>query len=298
MPNIEYNVTELPRRSQRPVPSGARPYMYSTPRANNFFYRYGCPVTMFLIAINVVSFFTINTLQTNDPFLRWAIFRTALWPEQFWTAVTWPLVGATSPLCLLFACLWTFWICGSLERSWGLRTFTAFFFAMAAITALMTWIGASLLRETTELAGLYIAIGAPTVAWCAINPRESVNFWGFITIPAPWLAWLTIVLVWYYVGPPIIGLFALSGCAAAFWYARYGRYAYRGYASSSNPLRRSRSGKAPVLRLETVDEERGRRVRRSVSPLGWWRARQERQKLEKLWNRSISQEPPDEKRRP
>src|SRR5438874_5790441 len=206
--------------------------MYSSPqrRLQDFFFKGYIPVTMTLIAANVISWFSGATLQGRDPFHTWLMFFTPAMPERFWTIVTWPLVGAGHPINVLFACLWAWWACGSLERSWGSRAFAAFFAAVSAITALTLWMGARMLGSGGFLAGLWMGVAAPTVAWCTINRREVVNLYGMIPIPAPFIGWLAVVLVWYEVGPPLLGLFALSGCAAAYWYAMNGRYLYQGYA--------------------------------------------------------------------
>ena len=133
------------------------------------------------------------------------------------------------------------------------------------------------------LASVWVALAAPTVAWCTINSRESVSLYGLLTIPAPLMALLTVVLVWFEVGPPLLGLFALSGCAAAYAYVRYGRSPYRGYATVRRPWE-----KAPVLRLRTFAPEREAAERGGFAPLRWWRAWQERRQLARLYRRSRS----------
>ena len=100
---------------------------YNQNSIRKFFYGGGCPATMALVAINVMAFFTGAVVQVNNPF-RYLVFTTTAWPERFWTLFTWPLVGGGHPIWLLFACAWAYWVCGSLERSWGTRTFLAFFF--------------------------------------------------------------------------------------------------------------------------------------------------------------------------
>lgn len=268
--------------------------MSGTP-LNRFYsslYRGGSPATMLLIAINVITFFSTAILQGRDPSL-YLVFRSFALPQQFWTLVTWPLCGAGHPFTVLFACLWANWVCGSLERSWGTRTFTTFFFATAALMALTCWIGGNLLQHGVGFAGLSYAVAAPTVAWCAINRRDTIMLYGILPLSAVIIGWLTVVVIWYELGPqvgsPVMGLFALSGCAAAYWYAMQGRYLQRGYTNARNP------GK-PNLRLHVVDDSRVGRDAPvgGFPPARWLRAQQERRKLEKLWKRSGFADP-DEK---
>jgi hypothetical protein len=265
----------------------------NTRRVQDYLSASRCPATIVLIAINVIAFFCDAILHASNPFVH-LIFVSSAMPSHFWTLFTWPLVGGGHPLWLLFACIWAFWACGSLERSWGTVPFTGFFLATNALMALTTWAGGQWLGVPVAFAGLWLAVAAPTVAWCAINARETVNLWMVFNIPAPFLALFTVVIVWYEVGPPVLGLFALSGCAAAYWYAATGRYAYRGYASVRNPFARS-EGSGPRLRLQHFDRDSERSTvgMRRLSPFAWYRARQERRKLEKLWERSMPSDPED-----
>ena len=248
--------------------------MYNSPqqRIQRLFSTTGAPATIILIAINVISFFCGGALGPATPF-RGLLFIGALWPHQVWTALTWPLVGGGHPFALLMVCAWAFWVCGSLERSWGTRTFLGFFFASAALMALSVWAGGHLLGYSgIGLAGLQFAIAAPTVAWCVLNSRETINLYGVLPIPAPWILALTLVIVWFELGAGVIGLFGLIPCGVAYAYARYGRTPWRGYA----PARPN----VPPLRFSDPDRVTAR------GPFGWFRARREQRKLEKLWKNS------------
>lgn len=256
--------------------------MSGTPlnRIYSSLYRGGCPATLLLILANVISFFVFAILRDSNP-LTYLVFLGSAWPRQVWTLVTWPLVAAGHPFTILCACLWAYWVCGSLERSWGTRTFTGFFFATTALMALTTWAGGQWLRGESVLLGLRYAVAAPTVAWCTINRRETILLYGILPLSAVLIGWLTVVVLWYEVGPPLLGLFALSGCAAAYWYAMHGRYLQRGYATGRKPDK-------PNLRLHVVDESRTGRDAPvgGLPPMRWFRGWQERRKLEKLWKRS------------
>jgi hypothetical protein len=87
-------------------------------------------------------------------------------------------------------------------------------------------------------------------------------------------------------GNPLMGLFALSGCAAAYWYAKHGRYAYRGYSrSDSRGGRTVTSPAGTTLRFRDFDREPSA-PRRGFSLKRWLESRRQRRELDKLWKRS------------
>jgi membrane associated rhomboid family serine protease len=253
----------------------------------------GFPATVAIIAANVLTFFTTASMGVRDPFLRLA-FVPGQWPADFWSVVTWPLVGAGHPFSVVCACFWAWWVCGSLERSWGTRTFVIFLTATAALTALGTWGGAQLFgARYSALAGLLIGVAPPTVAWAAINRREVVNLYGMIPVPAPAIAIFVVVLVWYTVGPPLVGLTALLGCAAAYYYATQGRYAYSGYSAARKPRLRfddEPRGRAP--RTNPRDVEWLERPATLLSPVRWLKERRERERLRRLFEGSFDRDDP------
>ncbi len=250
---------------------------YNSPlqKVQRFVTQTGAPVTVTLIALNVISFFWSGIAPASSP-AYWLGFNSLHWMQYPWTLLTWPLAGGGHPINVLFSCLWAFWMCGSLERSWGLKTFLGFFFGCAALMAVSVWIGGILLGfPSIPLAGLYFAIAPATVAWCVVNSRESICFYGGLCrIPAPVLLALTLVFVWYELGAGAMGLFGLVACGTAYLYARYGRSMWRGYAPA-------RSKTPPPLRM--YDEDR---VPARSGLSGWFRAKQEQRKLEKLWKNS------------
>jgi hypothetical protein len=277
-------------------------------RAQNFLFGSGIPVTMTLIAANVVTFlvgfFAGMRRPEAGPF-SWLVFADDRWPQLFWTVVTWPLVASPYDLIgLLFGGLWAYWIGGSLERSWGMRPYLTFLVATAALTALTLWLGGRLLGAGVAAYGLWLAIAAPTIAWCVLNAREVIRLYAVIPIPAPILAWLTVALTWFQVSMsgrhPLLGAFALSGCAFAYWYAKNGRYrtaggggAFRsggggGSAFTSGArfggLRPGTGGGDPPLRFRDFDRDPP--VARGFSVKRWLDDRKQRRELDKLWKRS------------
>jgi hypothetical protein len=170
-----------------------------------------------------------------------------------------------------------------------------FFAATSVLTAVTTFLGGLLLHRDVILYGLSMAIAAPTVAWCIINRRESVYFY-FIPVPALAIGALSVVILWYEVGPPLLGLFALSGCAAAWWYAAQGRNATLSYSTRRNAdfgfNIGNRQGRGSDVTPETAsrfyqfDRETVGPPRRGFNLVRWWRDRQERKRLEEIFRRS------------
>lgn len=239
------------------------------------------PVTWFLIAANLVTFlvgfFTMRAPLAGGPFW-WLELNHRSLPYLPWTLVTWPLVASLDLIGIIFGVLWTFSMGGSLERAWSSRVFGLFMAATAAITGLTLWGGSLLLQTPFSAQGLWLAMAAPTVAWCVLNRAETVRFNLVLPIPASVLMWITMGMAWFFVSVgsrhPLLGLFALSGCGAAYWYVTKGRNAYRGYTSQSRP---SRGSTVPLPR------------RPGFSPANWWKSRQRKkvdQTFEEILRRS------------
>lgn len=260
---------------------------------------------MTLITANVIGFFLLAAFRSLGVG-QWLAFQTPLWPRLFWTLITWPLVpttGLVDVLGLVFAAGWTYFYLGSLERSWGTRPLVTFLVATSALTAFTVWLGSRLVGPGV-LAGLWIAVGPATVVWAVLNYRETVNLF-FLPLPAPLIGVIGAAIVWFNAGAaygnPLIGLFALSGCAAAWWYAKYGRYGSDGYTQKSGgsgggrlgnllggnrgtTTRTTTSASGTTLRFRDFDREPARK-----SPFNLRRFlqdRKQRRELEALWKRS------------
>ena len=245
------------------------------------------PVTWALIGTNVLTFLlAFLGMRTG---LGESLLRTlALGPESLpwrpWSLLTWPLVAESSIINLLFSSMWAFTMGGSLERSWGGRRYAAFFFVCAALTAMTLWAGMRLLAAPIFASGLWLALAAPTVAWCLINRRETILLSFVLPVPAPVLAWLTVGLTFFFIssqgGHPLLGLFAVSGCAAAYLYVRNG--------VSLTLARRSGEGRPAGDRFADFDREgKGAASRNPLTKLAEERRRKERdKKLAEMFRRS------------
>lgn len=252
------------------------------------------PATLILIAANVLTWLVLIFGGERVAFLHLLGFSTGAFPLALWSVLTWPFLGAGDPISLLFGCAWAYMIGGSLERSWGTRTVVMFFLATNTFMAFCVWGGAMLLHTPAYLNGLWESLAPLTVAWCLLNKRETVRLY-FMPVPAMFIAYLSMLLLWWRVGPPFLGFFALLSCAAAWWYAENGRYSSRGYTTTSSPFaggfrspfngggsseqgRSSRTINAPRESLGSDNQ--------GFNPLRWWRRRQENKKLEAMFRRS------------
>ncbi|MGC4044111.1 MAG: rhomboid family intramembrane serine protease [Armatimonas sp.] len=181
------------------------------------------PFTWTMIAINIATFFLIVGVPSLA-IIPMAAFRPEQWWLRPWSLFTWSLLGAETPLSLIFSIGWMYLFGGSMERAWGTSVFARFFAATTALSALTYALGAYLIGSAPLglLLGLFPAMGATVVAWALVNQRETISFF-FLPLPAWAVGLLGIAITWYYAGGAIMGLFALSGCAAAYWYVVKGR---------------------------------------------------------------------------
>jgi hypothetical protein len=218
----------------------------------------GTPVTYIIIAGNVLTFLA-SFVGMGSGFSPMFLAASSLtFPMLPITAVTWPLVSTTDPIGLFFGVMWALWVCGSLERSWGSQVFAWFVVALSAITTLACWGLGALLHAPFGLAGLWMGLAAPTVAWCYINRREKVSIYFIFKIPAPWLGAITVASFVYQIavtgGSPIMGIAGLVSPALAYWYASGARLTLGKARSKSrfdgfeNEVRDAESGN-PIARL-------------------------------------------------
>lgn len=188
----------------------------------------GIPVTITVIAGAILAFFLLQPALGNSFNISLLKVSQETFPSIPLTIITWPLIGNDGLLGTLFGVMWAFWVCGSLERSWGSQVFGIFLVGTNAITVLACWLLGHLLGSTFMLSGLTLGLTASTVAWCYINKREHVTIYFFFKIPAPWLGALSVAFSVYNIGDAsgsrIMGLAGLVSPAVAYWYASGARF--------------------------------------------------------------------------
>ena len=180
------------------------------------------PATFTIVGLCVVCWLWMS-IAPNVAVAHAIGFDSGWWPlPYFWTLFTWPFLEEASPFFILLWLLWFFNVGSSLERSWGTRRYVGFFLATNALTAFSLFTGHLLLHLPVEASGIFFGSATVTVAWCLLNRRETICFGMILPIPAIWIAYLTMAMVWWY-DRPLLGLFALAGCAAAWWYVQKDR---------------------------------------------------------------------------
>ncbi|MEP6757391.1 MAG: hypothetical protein ABJA67_17955 [Chthonomonadales bacterium] len=234
------------------------------------------PLTSFICLFGIITFFSAAILQGSDPFAHLAFTTTNSW-KHFWTYLTWPLyTGFTRPLFTIFSIAICYWICGSLERSWGTSLFARAFVVSTLSIAILLAILCRVMNAESGLYGLWIAVAPPIVAWGVINRRETVLLFCILPIPAMVFAVIATIVAWWDVGPPILGLSAVAVCGLAYWYIIRGR--------DSVP------GNLPDIRAAAsricVPTQHGEKIPTKgviLNPAKWLKERQERKRFEKLF---------------
>lgn len=267
--------------------------MYARSRFGGSFSGGSTPITIGLM-VGAGVLFLLSLFGAGQFLLPFLVFSGETFPAFFWTVFTWPLVTAGgAPLYFLFALGWFYFISGSLERSWGTRDYGVVVGSLAALMAVLAYIGHLTLHTGGLLAGLTLLAGPLAVAWAIVNQRETVSIW-MLPVPAWMIGCLGVVETYYYGGMGVAGLFVLPACAAMYWYVTQGRYGSTGGRVAAPFRDRAKSG----LRLDDFGRTPARSDRGSrpaslddVPPAGfnlkrWWRERQEKKRLEEIFRRS------------
>jgi membrane associated rhomboid family serine protease len=243
------------------------------------------PVTWGVLGINVLTFL-LAFLGMRTGLAETLLKTLALQPDSHlhpWTFVTWPLFAGVNLLGLLLNGYFTLQFGGSLERSWGAKVYGGFLAATTALTGLTLWLGMLILRAPLIEMEMWLPLTAIIVAWALLNRSQTVLVAMVLPMPALWAAWIGMALAFFHVSlsgrHPLLGLFALSGCGAAYWYVTAGRT-----LSAKKATRRTDN----VRFLDCDREVRG--VKPSRNP--FTRAAEERKrrerdkKLEEMFRRS------------
>ncbi len=193
----------------------------------DFFIRGGMPVTK---ALMVIAIFTmlVNifggihliaslafTIPSEQPVVQLASLLV-----RPWSLITYPLISPPSPLAVLFAVIWLWFVGSSLERRWGSKAFAGFFGWISVLTASGALLAALLSGRPANLIGLWVPLAPLTVAWAALNPEAQVMFYLVIPLKAKYLAMISAAFLYLYEGVsihPVFGIFILTGCAVAYY---------------------------------------------------------------------------------
>jgi len=231
----------------------------------------GIPLTKILAVSNIVTFLVISLWGVAAiPALLGFTSETFLLTP--WTVLTYPFVGSCGGiLCLVFSIFWLWVAGGSLERAWGTRRFTWFFFTMCAIAALGLLCARVVTGRPTVAMGLWLPLAGVTMAFAMLNPEQEILFMLLIPLKMKYLAVIDVVavLINYGSGAPLVGVFALAGCAYAYWYVR------------GAPRLVERRPRGQVVRVRQRES-----IFSKLNPLRAMKDRKERDRLRKLFKDS------------
>lgn len=239
----------------------------------DWFYDGGYPLTRALIVVTAL----LSVMSwLGAPVAGWLAFMAPVsLLAQPWTAITYPLV-AFDPIGMLFYGLMLWWIGGSLERSWGIKTFALFFLAMTLISALSLSLGAWLLK--TGIIPIYyqLPLAGLTVAWCALNPNLEIRIYGIIPVLAKWVGIGTALIVFFSYGRGniLLGLFALASCAASYYWIRV-----RGWRDSFTHAYQAPQPKTKPKKPPHDDDF----SIRDLNPIEKWKRAQRKKKFQRLF---------------
>ena len=208
------------------------------------------PLTKWLIVLNIVTLIGSAFFPVAQ-FLAFSAPNSWIFP---WTALTYPLYSS-DPIGLLFYGLWLWFVGSSLERSWSTRFFAIYFALLSVITAVGLTVCSFIINSQIPVSN-WMPIAALTVAWCMLNPDLEIRLYGIIPILAKYLAvgQCLIILFTYGRQHPLAGLFALSGCAASYWWVR--SRAWRDISLySSMPTYSTRAPKAKQPKRNRRDDD-------------------------------------------
>lgn len=230
------------------------------------------PATKLILCANILTFL-IGVFISKQ---LWAFlaFNTSTAVVMPWTGLTYVLQSTDQPINFLFSLYWLWVAGGSVERAWGSARYAAFFFAITVISALGVYVGSLIAHSAEGLVGLWMPLAGVTIAFALLNPESVILFMFIIPLKLKYLAVIDAVLVFAsYAGRnPWLGLCALAGCAAAFFYVRHG---------DTLDFRSRHYDDGKIIRIRP----RHRRMP-DLNPVKWLKSRRDRKRLDDLFRRS------------
>lgn len=238
----------------------------------------GRPVTVSIIALSAIGFLLVWFARESA--ILPLIFAPAHFLRAPWSILTYPFVSGDF-IGVLFQCLWVFWVGSTLETALGSKNFTIFWLVSSVLGAICAAAGAVLLGIPGSLAGGLIPIGALTVAWATRYPNSTVMLAMIIPVRAMWLGWISAGLVLFNLGRPVplFGAICLIPLGLAYIYAA-NRIPWLAFGPQARP---TRAAWTPRERDDRYFDEVAKRKK----------DREERERLRKLFERSLIDDPED-----
>jgi len=247
--------------------------------------------TPFTNSLLVIMAFLFVCEWTRLPIVSWLTCSVPQDWKQPWRIFTFSLIpGGIIGLILTGLLIW--FGAGSLERSWGTKTMALFYGALC-LAAALAFSGISLLFNHAQPFPPAGVFSGAIVAWCAINPDETIPLYGIIPIRARWIAVGVCAIQFFSYGwsNPIIGLMSLAAPGFAVLWVRNGwQYGFGTLLPnvSRHTIKRPPLKRSP-LRLvpnapKTPKPKDDRFTLRDLNPLEWLAKRRRRKQFEKLMN--------------
>lgn len=242
------------------------------PDFRSFSRNFASPVNLGMIAALVVSFLLDWVGLMKTPLF----FSPADWQAVPWGWITYPLQAVGGFLGLFFSCLWLFQCGAMVERDLGPLKYGLTILALGTLSAISVFLGYLVTQQSQPLQGPYLWLAYVTIMWATRGPLNTVLMFGVIPIQARWLGWLSAGLVFFGTSPQL-ALFAAVPLILA-------------WAFASNKLPIAYGAAAPkkkqyaknVRETEEFFADADRRTRE----------REERERLRKLFESSLDEDPP------
>lgn len=237
--------------------------------------RAGTPVTLVLIGLMGVSF-VLGFLGVR------AVYDLALsgafWTSQPWTILLYPFgpnAGGLGLFWTLLSALWLYSFGSWVERDQGSVRYGVVWLIFTLFGAGLAILAFSFRIGLVGLYGPLLPASAITMVWCARNPTAQIMLWGLVPLSGKWLAWLTAAFVLFGTGQgaPLAGaLMCIPLLLAWLWASERLPVAYS--------ARRVGKKKEEKKVYQNIDAAMDRQ-----------REREERDRLRKLFESSIEDDP-------
>ncbi len=183
--------------------------MLALDQASRWIRRQGAPASVILagsfVLAAVIFFFSQGTgvkllALSDSPMYPWA-FLTYPWafPAQLGFG------GLLFMVCLLS---WMIRVGGAVENDMGVGRFLGFLALMTVLCGITTVVIPMAWHGSSTLFGPTVMLVTMTVLWATRSPDSPVSLFGFITVAAKWIAWFSVLGLFFTTGygSPIVGL--------------------------------------------------------------------------------------------
>lgn len=236
------------------------------------------PVTAGLIAIWLLGFLLASGGLRNlaDPLL----LREGSWSEP-WRLLTYtlaPIHSGSGLFWLLLTCLWVYQFGMQLELQKGSRFVLVVLAGFSVGVGVFALLGAAVLQTPFALVGQMVAATGIAMTWGFLNPNSIINLFCVLPMKGLWFALLDAVLLFFMFTDfhPALALFSIPPMAALY----YGTTKWNAYTKSDKAVRKRKEQEQRNF-LDSVAERQ--------------KARDEREKLRKLFERSLIEDPEERK---